>query len=188
MAEPPHTFLFADLVGFTKLTEDEGDERAAEVGLALQQRVRPLLDAHDAQQIKAWGDGLMLRAARPQAAIELGLRLVAAAEAHPALPPIRIGVHTGEAVEREGDWYGRTVNVAARLCAASAGGQVLVSEATLAAAGPMRKVELGERRLHWLRNVTEPVAARLALERTRRLWPQCGRRRGSPSRLQAVAP
>jgi adenylate cyclase len=57
MAEPPHTFLFADLVGFTKLTEDEGDERAAEVGLALQQRVRPLLDAHDAQQIKAWGTG-----------------------------------------------------------------------------------------------------------------------------------
>ena len=85
-------------------------------------------------------------------------------EEDPDCPPVRVGMHTGPAVEREGDWYGTTVNVAARLCAAAGGGEVLVSEATRDAAGSLRKVELGERRLHWLKNVTEPVAAFLARE------------------------
>jgi class 3 adenylate cyclase len=74
-------------------------------------------------------------------------------------------VNTGTAVDREGDWYGAGVNVAARLCAAAGGGEVLVSEHTHEAAGHLKgRVELGERRLHWLKNVTEPVAARLAQE------------------------
>jgi class 3 adenylate cyclase len=51
------------------------------------------------------------------------------------------------------------VNLASRLCAAAAGGQVLASDRTVAAAGRLREVELGEQRLHWLKNVTEPVAA-----------------------------
>jgi class 3 adenylate cyclase len=61
------------------------------------------------------------------------------------------------------------VNVAARLCAVAAGGEVLVSEATLAAAPDLAMVEVGERRLHWLKNVTEPVAAHAA-ELRRRSW------------------
>jgi adenylate cyclase len=177
MEAPPHTFLFADLVGFTKLTEDQGDERAAETCIALQQRVRPLLLTYNARQIKAWGDGLMILARRPSEAIELALRLVGEVAADPVLPPVRVGVHSGTAVERNGDWYGRSVNIAARLCAASGGGQVLVSEATLAAAGQMGRVEFGDRRLHWLRNVTEPVAAHLAFERACRLWPRRGPRK-----------
>jgi adenylate cyclase len=187
MDAAPHTFLFADLVGFTKLTEDEGDERAAEIGLTLQRCVQPLLPAYDAQQIKAWGDGLMLRAERPGPAIELGLRLVDEVEADPALPPVRVGVHTGTAVERDGDWYGRAVNVAARLCSASGGGLVLVSEATRAAVGPMRKVKFGDRRLHWLRNVTEPVAAHLVFERSCRFRPRRPTVRARPWALQEVA-
>jgi adenylate cyclase len=183
----PHTFLFADLVGFTKLTEDEGDERAAEVGLTLQRCVRPLLAAYDAQQVKAWGDGLMLRAQRPGAAIELGLRLVDEVDADPALPSIRVGMHTGTAVERDGDWYGRAVNIAARLCAASSGGLVLVSETTRAAAGPMRKVKFGDRRLHWLRNVTEPVVAHLVFERTCRFRPRRPNMSARAWALQEVA-
>jgi class 3 adenylate cyclase len=57
------------------------------------------------------------------------------------------------------------VNVAARLCAAAGGGEVLVGESTLKAAGRLRKVRLEEQRLHWLKNVTEPIPARLASER-----------------------
>jgi adenylate cyclase len=75
---------------------------------------------------------------------------------------VRVGVHTGPAVQRQGEWYGRTVNVAARLCSAAAGGEVLVSEQACEAAGRLPKVELGERRLHWLRNVTQPIAAHVA--------------------------
>jgi class 3 adenylate cyclase len=71
-------------------------------------------------------------------------------------------MHTGPAVERGGDWYGATVNVASRLCSAAGGGEVLVSETTAKAAGTLREVRLGDARMHWLKNVVEPVAARPA--------------------------
>jgi adenylate cyclase len=151
------TFLFADLVGYTALTDSEGDDRAAEVAVELQRRIRTLLEAHGGEEVKALGDGIMLRCADPAGAVRLGLRIVDELEADPAFPPVRVGIHSGAAVARDGDWYGRTVNVAARLCTAAGGGEVLVSEETRAAAGRMRAVDFGERRLHWLRNVTEPI-------------------------------
>jgi adenylate cyclase len=157
-----HTFLFADLVGFTALAESEGDDRALEVVLALQRRVGDLLAEHRAEQVKAIGDGLMLRCDEPEAAIRLGLRLVDELGDEPRVPPLRVGIHTGPAVASGGDWYGRTVNVAARLCAVAPGGEVMVSEATRAAAGGISGVDWGERELHWLRNVSEPVGTYLA--------------------------
>ena len=160
MTASRHTFLFADLVGFTALAELEGDDRALEVALGLQRRVRLLLEDHEAEQVKAIGDGLMLRCAKASGAVTLGLRAVEAAE-EPGFPPVRVGIHTGPALTSEGDWYGRTVNVAARLCAVAPAGQVLVSEATRAAAGRMRGIEYGERELHWLRNVSEPIGTYL---------------------------
>jgi adenylate cyclase len=160
MSETEHTFLFADLVGFTALTDSEGDERAAAVAAALQTRVRIVSADHDAELVKAMGDAAMLRCNDPGAAIRLALRLIDEVDSDPALPPIRIGVHSGSAVSQDGDWYGRSVNVASRLCSVAAGGEVLVSESTLSAAGELPTVNVGERRLHWLKNVTEPVAAR----------------------------
>jgi adenylate cyclase len=162
---PSHTFLFTDLVGYTALADAEGDDRAAEVALELQRRVRLLLARYGGEEVKALGDGIMLRCGDPASAVLLGLRIVAELDVDSTLPPVRIGIHSGEAVARNGDWYGRTVNVAARLCAVAPGGEVLVSDATRNAAGRMRKVDFGERRLHWLRNVTEPVATFSARER-----------------------
>ncbi len=75
MSSPTQTFLFADLVGFTALAELEGDERALEVVLELQRRVRDLLREHRTEQVKAIGDGLMLRSSTPQDAIRLAVRL-----------------------------------------------------------------------------------------------------------------
>jgi adenylate cyclase len=167
VTSPTHTFLFADLVGFTALAELDGDDRALEVALSLQGRVRSLLADHEAEQVKAIGDGVMLRCAKAGAAVTLGLRLVEAAE-EPGFPPVRVGVHTGPALASEGDWYGRTVNVAARLCAVAPASQVLVSEATRAAAGRMRGIDYGERELHWLRNVSEPIATYLVQAREER--------------------
>jgi adenylate cyclase len=77
------------------------------------------------------------------------------------VPPVRVGIHTGPALASEGDWYGRTVNVAARLCAVAPGGEVMVSESTRRAAGEIPGVDWGERELHWLRNVSEPVGTYL---------------------------
>jgi class 3 adenylate cyclase len=159
-----HTFLFTDLVGFTALTEANGDDNAAELALDFYGRVRRLLPDHGTEEVKTIGDAIMLRSDDPGQAIKLGLRIISELEQVPGFPPVRVGMDTGSAVSRGGDWYGATVNVAARLCAAAGGGQVLVSDATHAAAGRLKWIELDEPELHWLKNVTEPVAARLASE------------------------
>jgi class 3 adenylate cyclase len=197
MADEHHTFLFADLVGFTALAELEGDDRALEVVLGLQRRARELLDDHGAEQVKTIGDGLMLRVQEPECAIKLGLRLVEGLASQPDFPPVRVGIHTGPALANDGDYYGRTVNVAARLCAVAPGGEVMVSEQTRQAAGAVRQVRWGGRELHWLRNVPEPVPTYLAAadgelasepepERRRSRLPRwsCGQ---APTRAEAMA-
>lgn len=190
MEAASHTFLFADLVGFTALADLEGDDRALEVVLALQRRVRELLPDHGAEQVKSIGDGFMIRCGDPRSAIRLGLRLVDGLDDDEGFPPLRVGIHTGPALSNDGDWYGRTVNVAARLCAVAPGGEVMVSEATREAAGEVAGIDWGNRELHWLRNVSEPVSTYTvapcqpatpqpvtqALERARGLW-----RRGCPT-------
>ncbi|HEX6116325.1 MAG TPA: adenylate/guanylate cyclase domain-containing protein [Solirubrobacterales bacterium] len=164
-ASADHTFLFVDLVGFTALADIEGDDRAAEVALELHRRVRATLHEYGGEEVKALGDGIMLRCADAGEGIRLGLRIVGELEDDPRIPSVRVGIHSGPAVGHEGDWYGRAVNVAARLCAVAPGGEVLVSDTAREAAGRLRKVEFGERRLHWLRNVTEPVPTFTARER-----------------------
>jgi class 3 adenylate cyclase len=153
-----HTFLFTDLVGFTALAASEGDDRAADVALEFVQCVEPLAREHDADVVKRLGDGLMLRSGDPARAVRLGLAIVAEQNER---VPVRVGMHTGPAVERGGDWYGTTVNVAARLCGAAGGGEVLVSETTRDRAGRLRKLDVGDHRLHWLKNLDEPVGARV---------------------------
>jgi len=157
------TFLFMDMVGFTALTAERGDERAADVAHLLYRHVRQFLGEHDAEEIKTIGDAMMVRCEDPALAVSLGVRIVDELDGSGPIPPLRVGVHTGTAVRREGDWYGNGVNVAARLCSAAGGGEVLVSEATQAAAGELPLIELGDRKLHWLKNVPEPVAARAAV-------------------------
>lgn len=76
MAVRHHTFVFGDLVGFTALAESEGDDRALEVVLGLQRRVRALLTEHRAEQVKGLEDGVMLRCGDPTDAVRLGLRLI----------------------------------------------------------------------------------------------------------------
>ena len=160
--EAGHTFLFTDLVGFTALTAERGDDHGADVAVTFYDRVRPLLAEHGAEEVKTLGDGMMLRAPHPRAGIELGVAIVRELERQPGFPPVRVGVHHGPAVERAGDWYGNTVNVASRLCSAAGGGQVLVSEDAAEQAGRLKRVGFGERRLHWLKNVSRPIGAHVA--------------------------
>lgn len=159
MAAEAQTFLFMDLVGFTALTAERGDDGAADVAIRFYDRVRSLLPGHGANEVKTIGDAMMVHCHDPALGVHLGLRIVEDLGEDETFPPLRVGVHTGTAVHRHGDWYGGAVNVAARLCSAAGGGEVLVSETTAEAAGSLPDVELGERRLHWLKNVAEPVAA-----------------------------
>jgi adenylate cyclase len=151
------TFLFADLSGFTALTEAHGDEQAADLVGGFCVAVRQLLDAHQAQEVKTIGDALMLRTGDAAAAIRLGLCIVHDVGAQHGFPLVRVGMHTGSAVERDGDWFGTTVNLAARVSAAASGGEALLTAATRAASGEVEGVELRERGRRAFRNVGEPI-------------------------------
>lgn len=162
-ATDPQAFLFADLVGYTALAAAHGDERAADVATRFHTTVRGLIlrDALDAE-VKTLGDGLMLRVGDPGSAVRLGVAIAETVDRLDDLPAVRVGVHSGPAVHRDGDWYGTTVNVAARLCDAAAGGQVLVSDDAAAAAGATPGVDFGTAELHILKNLDAPVPARPA--------------------------
>ena len=140
MAKPLHTFLFADLVGFTALTELHGDEFAADVAVRFGGEVARLAAKHGATPIKNLGDAVMLRVEDAREALLLGTRLHD--ELGGGLPPVHAGAHTGRAVERAGDWFGAAVNLASRVACAARGGELLVTEATLAAAGRVPGVDV----------------------------------------------
>ena len=86
------TFLFADLSGFTALTEAHGDEQAADLVGGFCVAVRRLLAGYEAEQVKAMGDALMLRAGDAAAAIQLGLRIVHDVGAQHGFPLVRVGM------------------------------------------------------------------------------------------------
>jgi adenylate cyclase len=139
------TFVFADLAGYTALTARWGDDIAAEVATALADAARRLAAEHGGELINAMGDSVLLRAEDPADGVRLGIGI---AQAAPALRA-RVGIHAGTAVGRDGDWFGLAVNLASRLAAQAAPGEVLVSEPTWRAAGmrgcgaPARAVALG---------------------------------------------
>lgn len=152
-----HTFLFADLAGFTALTEVHGDERAADFAGEFAAAVRSLLAEHGAEEIKSIGDALMVHCHEAAAALQLGLRVVHGVGSQDRFPIVRVGMHTGPAVARAGDWFGATVNTAARVSGMASGGEVLLTEATATAAGSVEGIEVRPRGREQLRNVAEPV-------------------------------
>ncbi len=151
------TFLFADLPGFTALTEAHGDDQAADLVDTFCAAVRGLLPEHHAHEVKAIGDALMIRADDAASAIRLAPTIVCDIGEQHGFPLVRVGMHSGPAVERGGDWFGATVNLAARVSAAAAGGEALLTAATRAPAGEIEAVELRERGRRRFRNVGEPV-------------------------------
>jgi adenylate cyclase len=124
-----HAFLFADLAGFTALTEAHGDAEATEIAESFAARVRGLLPEYGGELVKTIGDEVMVSLDSPERAVALGLRIVEDL-AHPGLPPVRVGIHCGPALRRDGDWFGGTVNLASRVAGAARTGEVLITEHT----------------------------------------------------------
>lgn len=128
---------FADLAGYTRLTEERGDEEAVETVERFVETVSRTLPA-DARVIKTLGDEVMIVAADPVALTDWAVRFARRngrrSEARPPDPPPRIGIHHGDALYRDGDYYGREVNQAARVVARASGGEVLVTRAVVDAA------------------------------------------------------
>lgn len=156
---PAPTFVFADLVGYTALTEQRGDDVAAKVAREFRRTMCALSRDHGAWQVKSMGDGVMIWAPDAGDAVALAARTVEEVGTRPDLMPVRVGVHTGPAVMRGCDWYGSAVNVAARLAGEAAPNEALISASTRAAARESAESRLGGRRELSLRGVERPVAA-----------------------------
>jgi adenylate cyclase len=155
--ETLHSFLFADICGYSSLTERDGDEAAAELAIRFACRVASMAAEHRAELVKQVGDAVMVRGEDAAETIMLGLRLHAELSVDPSFPCIHAGVHTGPAVPRSGDWWGATVNVASRLASAAEAGELLITEATKSAASELPGTQLrglGPRRF---KNISEPV-------------------------------
>jgi adenylate cyclase len=154
---------FLDLVGYTRLTEERGDAAAAALAEALAVLVDRSSREHGGVPVKWLGDGVMSYFREPAGAVLAALRMV---EQLPeaGLPPAHVGVAAGPVVAQGGDYFGRTVNLAARLAAHAGAGQVLVSDSVADSASPegVRFLELGELRLEGFARPVRLLEARRA--------------------------
>jgi adenylate cyclase len=150
------TFVFADIAGFTALTEAHGDEEAATLVADFCEAVRAELPA-GAAHVKTIGDALMLRVPDPAEAILLALDVTDRLLQGHGAPAVRVGLHHGPAIERDGDYFGAAVNLAARVSGLATGGEVLMTARTAALAPELEGVFYEPRGRQMLRNVREPV-------------------------------
>jgi class 3 adenylate cyclase len=133
-AVSPPAIAFLDLYGYTLLTEQTGDLLAARLAEELSELVGQAAQSHGGRVVKLLGDGVMFHFPDPGDAVRCGLALVDRA-AEVGLPRARMGVNAGDVVFRDGDYFGRTVNVAARITDYARPGEVLASEEAVEAAG-----------------------------------------------------
>jgi adenylate cyclase len=144
---------FADLAGYTRLTEERGDEEAVVAVERFVEAVEHTLP-DEARVIKTLGDEVMVVGSDPAALAEwaVGFQTFFGERG----PAPRIGIHYGETLYRDGDYYGREVNIAARVVARAGGGEVLVTRAVVDQASEHLAFDLiGEVRLKGFSDETE---------------------------------
>jgi adenylate cyclase len=148
---------FADLAGYTRLTEELGEEEALEVVERFVGAVEDSLP-DDARVIKTIGDEVMVVGSDASALVDWAVGFQELAVERP-LP--RIGIHAGPALYRDGDYYGRAVNLASRVGARAAGGEVLVTRQVVRSAGRHLAFQhIGEVKLKGFDEATELFLAR----------------------------
>jgi adenylate cyclase len=149
---------FADLAGYTRLTEEEGEEEAVSAVERFIEDVEVTLP-DTARVIKTIGDEVMIVGSDAAALVDWAVGFQSMVADRRPLP--RIGIHYGLTLYRDGDYYGREVNQAARVAARAAGGEVIVTREVIEVAGPHLEFErIGEVRLKGFSEATELFAAR----------------------------
>jgi class 3 adenylate cyclase len=140
----PPAVCFLDLTGYTRLTEERGDEAAADLAGKLAALVRPYSQERGGRPVKWLGDGVMFYFEDPGQSVLAALDMVDGV-ATQALPPARVGIHAGPVIFQEGDYFGRTVNIAARIAEYARPGEVLVTQEVVevTAGAPVTFTEIG---------------------------------------------
>ncbi len=140
------TFLFTDIEGSTRRWESDAD--GMRVALAAHDKVlRSAIEAYEGFLFSHTGDGVAAAFASPNSAIDAAVAVQRKLEL-----PVRMGIATGEAELRDGDYFGTVLNRAARVMAAGHGGQALAADSTAGLLGGVELVNLGPRRLRDLPN------------------------------------
>src|SRR5271169_3301656 len=135
------TFLFTDVEGSTRRWEADAD--GMRIALAAHDQVlRAAIQAHGGWLFKHTGDGVCAAFASPRSAVDAAITAQRELEL-----PVRMGLATGEAELRNGDYFGAALNRAARVMAAGHGGQILLTESTAGLLSGVDLMDLGPRRL-----------------------------------------
>lgn len=156
------TLVFTDMVGSTDMTQAIGDMAAQDVIRAHNHIVRTALSHFGGREVKHTGDGIMASFDEPEDAVRAAVEIQRRAEQHtarwPKLPlQLRIGMNTGEPIIEENDYFGSTVQIAARVCAAAGSGQVWVAQATRTLIPDSSGLHFRDRGPHSLKGVSEQV-------------------------------
>jgi adenylate cyclase len=140
----PPAMCFLDITGYTRLTEERGDEAAADLAGRLATLVRRCSQEHEGRPVKWLGDGVMFYFSDPGQSVLAALDMVDGV-ATEDLPPAHVGIDAGPVIFQEGDYFGRTVNMAARIAEYARPGEVLVSQEVveLADGTPVTFMEIG---------------------------------------------
>jgi adenylate cyclase len=155
---------FADLAGYTRLTVERGDEEAVDAVERFVEAVEQSLPL-DARVIKTLGDEVMVVGSDPAALAGWAVKLQT--EIVPGEPPPRIGIHYGQALYRDGDYYGRDVNQAARVVARAGGGEVLVTRPVVDVAAGVDGLDFDRIGEVGLKGFSEPTELFIASARKR---------------------
>jgi class 3 adenylate cyclase len=149
------TFVFTDIVDSTKLLEALGEEKWQKLLKWHDKLLRERIEEAGGEVIKQTGDGYFVAFGSPAGAVDAAIAIQRALEEEPIAPDVRIGVHSGKAIHTEDDDYtGQGVNIAARIGALAAGGEILVSTASLDGAS---RFQLSDRRPETLKGFSDPV-------------------------------
>jgi class 3 adenylate cyclase/YHS domain-containing protein len=157
VAATEHTFVFADLAGYTALTEAHGDGDAARIATTFHELATSCLD-DDVHLVKTIGDEVMLCAASTECGIAVALRIADAVTHRAHFPAVRIGIHTGSAECLGGDYFGAAVNLAARVAGVARGGEIVCTERVAASATRDGLASVRPIGVVRLKNVVAPVA------------------------------
>ncbi len=151
---------FADLAGYTRLTEQLGDELAVDAVVRFTEEVDNTLP-DDARVVKTIGDEVMVVGSDVAALTDWAVGFQELVQDERPLP--RIGIHSGDVLYRDGDYYGRNVNLSARVVARPEGGEVLLTSPVVESCGShLEGIRIGEVKLKGFTDATELFLANMA--------------------------